>query len=486
MGNTMTDSKRPNIIYIVADQWRGDCLGLYDNAHPVMTPHLNQLAAEGINFSRAYADCPICMPQRVTMLTGKTGSQMRCLRNFGPDNQPDFDRSMTLPARLAREAGYQTKAIGKMHFMPPRSRYGFEHVTLHPDDYLWWLEDHGYGGAFRGHGLGGNEVYPAVAVTPDKYYHTTWSIDESIRFLEQRDPETPFFLYLVFEAPHSPFDPPEPYDRMYDNFSIPDPVQGDWVESQYPADYQRRKVTGKFDHLTPEMIRETRRRYYGQISQIDYHLGRLFGALRTQGIDRNTAIVFTSDHGECLGDHGLFAKHCFLESAARVPLIMRMPPAMGIPSAEDRCAPAQTADITPTLLDLVGLPQDDATEGKSLLPLLESPAAFQGRVIFGETPETTAAIDEAFKYVFLRAGGIEQFFNTKIDPDDTTNLLDDPNQAQDISRLKERLLAYLRRNNSELVGKDTFCSCSPAFDSAKARAQNPLACRGPMRGGMGY
>lgn len=482
----MTDRKTPNIIYIVADQWRGDCLGLYDNSHPVMTPHLNQLAAEGINFPRAYADCPICMPQRVTMLTGKTGSQMRCTGNFGPHDKPDFNRALTLPARLAREAGYQTKAIGKMHFLPSRSRYGFEHVTLHPDDYLWWLEDHGYGGTFRGHGLGGNEVYPAVAVTPDKYYHTTWSIDESIRFLDQRDPETPFFLYLVFEAPHSPFDPPEPYDRMYDNFSIPSPVQGDWVESQYPANFKKRRVTGKLDQLRPEMIRETRRRYYGQMSQIDYHLGRLFGSLRAQGIDRNTAIVFTSDHGECLGDHGLFAKHCFLESAARVPLIIRMPPAMDVPSAEERCAPAQTADITPTLLDLVGLPQDDAAEGKSLLPLMKSPEAFQGRVIYGETPETTAAIDEEFKYVFYRTGGTEQFFNTKQDPDDTKNLLADPDHAQDISRLKDKLLAYLRKNNSEHVDKDMFSSCSPEFDSAKARAQNPLACRGPMRGGMGY
>ncbi len=482
----MTVNKNPNIIYIVADQWRGDCLGLYGNAHPVMTPHINQLASEGINFSRAYADCPICMPQRVTMLTGKTGSQMRCLSNFGPNGMPDFDRSMTLPARLAREAGYQTKAIGKMHFMPQRSRYGFEHVTLHPDDYLWWLEDHGYGGAFRGHGLGGNEVYPAAAVTPDKYYHTTWSIDESIRFLEQRDPETPFFLYLVFEAPHSPFDPPEPYDRMYDNFSISDPVQGDWVRSQYPASFQRRRITRKFDQLTPEVIREARRRYYGQISQIDYHLGRLFGALRTRGIDRDTAIVFTSDHGECLGDHGLFAKHCFLESAARVPLIMRMPVSAGLPLAEDCCAPTQTADIAPTLLDLVGLLPDEDAEGESLLPLMKSPDAFRDRVIFGETPETAVAIDKEFKYVFYRAGGTQQFFNTKQDPDDRTHLLADPTHTGDASRLKTKLLEYLRVNNSNLVDNDTFCSSSPDFDSAKARAQNPLACRGPMRGGMGY
>lgn len=113
----MTDSKKPNLLYIVADQWRGDCLGLYGNAHPVMTPHLNQLASEGVNFTRAYAGCPICMPQRVTMLTGQTGSQLRCLGNFGRNGMPVFDRSMTLPARLAREAGYQTKAVGKMHFM---------------------------------------------------------------------------------------------------------------------------------------------------------------------------------------------------------------------------------------------------------------------------------------------------------------------------------------------------------------------------------
>jgi len=155
---------------------------------------------------------------------------------------------------------------------------------------------------------------------------------------------------------------------MYDNFHIPDPVQGDWVEGQYPAVFQRRRVAHKLDLLNPEVIREVRRRYYGQISQIDYHLGRLFGALRTRGLDPDTAIVFTSDHGECLGDHGLFAKHCFLESAAHVPRIIRLPAARDVPSSAERHAPTQTADISPTLLDLVGLPQDDAAEGKSLLP----------------------------------------------------------------------------------------------------------------------
>jgi len=427
------------------------------------------------------------MPQRITMLTGRTGSQMRCISNFNEQHAPNFDRNTTLPARLAREVGYQTKAIGKMHFMPSRSRHGFEHVTLHPDDYLWWLEDHGYGGAFRGHGLGGNEVYPTVAVTPDKYYHTTWSIDESIRFLDQRGPESPFFLFLVFEAPHSPFDPPQPYDRMYDNFSIPEPVQGDWVGNEYPTLFRDRSIANNFDQLSPDIIREARRRYYGQMSQIDYHLGRLFGALRTQGIDRNTAIVFTSDHGECLGDHGVFAKNCFLESAARVPLIIRMPTDAGtFPVASQRFALTQTADIVPTLLDLAELAQDSNAEGQSLMPLMESSDAFQERIIFGETPETAAAWNDEFKYVYYRTGGGEQLFNTKQDPNDLANLINDPDLDKTLRKLKGYLVEYLQENGSDLVGKGNLQTCCPDSDFARTRARNPLACRGPMRGGMGY
>jgi len=234
------------------------------------------------------------------------------------------------------------------------------------------------------------------------------------------------------------------------------------------------------------MIRETRRRYYGQMSQIDYHLGRLFGALQTRGLDQNTAIVFTSDHGECLGDHGLFHKHCFLESAARVPLIMRLPGSAGLPSADQSDAPVLTADIPSTLLDLVGLRPDEKAEGLSLVPLMKSPEAFQQRVIFGETPDTTSAIDKEFKYIFYRAGGAEQLFNTKQDPDDRVNLVADPAHAGHVSRLKSKLLEYLRGKNSPFVNKDTWSATSADFDAAQERALNPLACRGPMRGGTGY
>lgn len=481
----MADS-RPNIVYIAADQWRGDCLGLYRNRHPVMTPHLNQLAHEGILYSQAYADCPICMPQRVTMLTGQTASQFGCRTNFSARNVPTFDKTRTLPARLAREAGYQTKAVGKMHFWPQRSRYGFEHITLHPDDYLWFLEDNGYGGAFRGHGLGGNELYPATAVTPDRFYHTTWSIDQAIRFLDQRDPEFPFMLYLVFEAPHSPFDPPAPYDRIYDNITINEPIMGDWLEQHCPSMYRYRELGRNAVDLTPDMIHETRRRYYGQITQIDYHLGRLFGALRTRGLDQDTAIVFTSDHGECLGDHGAWAKHCFLQSAARVPLIVRLPRSMpDARRATEHADPVLTADICPTLLGLAGLDPDTDAEG---VPLPVTPVGQHdpSRVVCGETPETACAIDSQYKYIYHAAGAVEHLFDIRSDPDDLHNLAGDSDRTDDVARLRAHLIQYLTGNASDLIDNGTFVERDPDFDPDQARASNGLACRGPMRGGMGY
>ncbi|HEX9922753.1 MAG TPA: sulfatase-like hydrolase/transferase [Anaerolineae bacterium] len=167
---------RFNTVFIVADQWRGDCLGLLDGPHPVMTPHVNQLAAEGVRFTQAYADCPLCMPQRATMLTGQYASRFGLPYNFWPDHRTPVAPATGLPGRLTREAGYQTKAIGKMHFYPDRARLGFEHIVLHPNDYVNWLEDQGFGGMYRGHGLGGNEVYPAVSAVPERFSHTHWIV----------------------------------------------------------------------------------------------------------------------------------------------------------------------------------------------------------------------------------------------------------------------------------------------------------------------
>ena len=482
----MSDLK-PNFVFIVADQWRGDCLSGIGSAHPVMTPHVSQIGCEGARFARATADCPICMPQRVTHLTGQVASRFGKAGNFHERSPVDPARS--LPGRLAREAGYQSYAVGKMHFSPSRARLGFDHVQLHPNDYVNWLESVGWGGAYRGHGVGGNEVVPVSADLPERYYHTHWIVDQAIDFLGRRDPECPFLLYVVFEAPHSPFDPPAPYDRMYDNFTIPAPVMAEWADRACPPTLAGQRLSYNYDHLTPEMVAEARRRYYGQITHIDYQLGRLIGELRTRKLYDDTAVVFTSDHGEHLGDHGLWHKGTFLHGSADIPLNVRFPAWVdGAPQAEVVNVPVLSADICPTLLELAGLEPDDDCDGVSLLRTLRTGQAPR-EITFGEIGQTAMATDGKHKYIWWAPGGVEQLFDEQADPRNLTDLSGEKSLAEVKGRLRAALVEHLTRFGRPMV-KDGQLVVRPFDDSEQAqrsrRAANPFANRGPMRYGQGY
>ncbi len=472
---------KPNILYIVLDQWRGDCLGIADSAHPLMTPHFDQLAYEGIWYRRAYADCPVCMPQRATMLTGFTGSQHGLPHNFMRGPRTPIALQHSLPRRLTREAGYQTKAIGKMHFYPERARFGFEDISLHPNDYVNFLEEQGWGGFYRGHGLGGNEVYPAPSAVPEHLTHSHWIVDEGIKFLGRRDPDCPFFLWMVFEAPHSPFDPPAPFDRLYDDFDIPEPVLGDWVDSaDEPIAFTRQRIMQKADRIPPQALRRLRRHYYGQITHIDYQLGRLLGELKRKNLYDNTVIVLTSDHGEHLGDHRLFAKNSFLESSANVPIILRLPKSHGIVNRRSQ-APTLTADIAPTLLELAGLRPASDMDGLSLL------AQPSERVIFGETSAAVFATDGLFKYVYYFASGVEHFFHIEADAMDRRNLSRAAAYAPRREHLKALLIAYLQREQRPAVVDGALrVDEETEVDMDAWRAANTAAWRGPLRYGDGY
>ena len=481
----MSANKRPNFLFIVADQWRGDCIGCAEPHHPVMTPHVNQLAAEGTRFVNAFADCPVCMPQRITHLTGQVAGRFGKTGNWY--GRVDLDVSRTLPSRLSREAGYQTQSVGKMHFFPSRARFGFDNVVLHPNDYAMWLEEQGLGGMYRGHGLGGNEVYPAVSAVPERCTHTHWVVDEAIRFLYRRDPECPFLLYVVFEAPHSPFDPPEPYDRMYDRISVPPPVRGEWLDGDAaPPEFRARPLMCKYEDLSDEMIAESRRRYYGQVSHIDYQLGRLLGELATRGLYDDTVIVFTADHGEHLGDHGIWGKTTFLRGSGDVPLIVRTPSWMpGGPNARVDAA-ALTADICPTFLEMAGLPAEADTDGVSMADSLTSRPGAGERIVCGECGDKAFATDSVHKFCYYAGGGIEQLFDVRADPYDLRDLSGDAGRAEAMETLRAALIEHLARLDRPLVSEGRLLSKDIQIDEDALRGRNPAAWRGPMRYGQGY
>lgn len=477
----------PHLVLITADQWRGDCLSGVGSRHPVMTPHMSQIGCEGVRFAQAYADCPICMPQRVTTLTGQVASRFGKTSNFA-DRSP-IDPAASLPGRLSREAGYQTKAIGKMHLEPSRMRAGFEHIELHPNDYVNWLETQGWGGGYRGHGLGGNEVYPTVSAVPERFTHTHWIIDRAVDFLGARDPECPFFLWLVFEAPHSPFDPPAPYDRMYDNIPIPEPLRAAWAD-EAPPEFAYRRAMYKYDHLTPAMEAEARRKYYGQVSHIDYQLGRFLGELKTRGLYDDTAIVFTADHGEHLGDHGIWAKSTYLHGSGDVPLQFKPPKGTG-PAGLVCDRPVLTADICPTFLELAGLTPGPDCDGVSLTPVArgETDAApFATRVICGEHAGSAFAHDGRHKYIYYAQGAVEQLFDVEEDPENLRDLSKDPAQGETLARLRTEVVAQLGRHGegSRIVKGGALVTQPPPSVSSETRGLNPYAWRGPMHHGQGY
>jgi arylsulfatase A-like enzyme len=324
---------------------------------------------------------------------------------------------------------------------------------------------------------------------PERFTHTHWIVDESINVLGQRDPENPFFLWMVFEAPHSPFDPPQPYDRMYDNFTIPDPVQAGWVSDPgYPPALQLDRTVRKYDQLSPEVIRESRRRYYGQISHIDHQLARFFGELKTLGLYDDTILVFTSDHGEQLGDHGLFGKYTFLNASCRLPLIARFPAQIeSIRPGTVIDAPVQTADLFPTLLALAGGSYDPAEiDGTSLVGALSGQESLTGRVICGEVNHSAFATDGRYKYIYYLQGGVEQVFDVQADPDDLHNLAGAGHVSAVQARLKRELVAYLTRHQRPSVQGGQLSLLPAEIDLAAARARNDMAWRGPMRFGRGY
>lgn len=433
---------RPNILLITTDQQRHDTVG---TAAPsfMRTPHFDQLAREGVSFTSAYADCPLCVPARVAMMTGQHVFSHGMSTN-GKTSEV-MARTGTLPTCM-RQLGYQTAAIGKMHFGPQRVRHGFDEMIL-PDDYYREMRAQGHLQQPMRHGLGQNELHPGMSTVPESQTLTNWTAQQCLEYLHfRRDPSLPFFLWCSFSKPHPPFDPPEPYYSMYRGSDIPDPVFGDWSDDdRCPEAIKRFRQTKSYDLITPEVIREARAAYYGLITQIDYNMGRVFAGLYDQGLFEDTLIIYCSDHGEYLGDHHTGAKVFFHEPSAHVPFVLRMPK-----SWDDRCHGIAVpnlvthADILPTLVEAAGGTPPGNVEGQNLVDLargkLEQPRRYlEGTVSYYHECEYLAITDARWKYIWYPEGPTEQLFDLATDPQELKNIANVPEFAGKRDELRDEL-----------------------------------------------
>lgn len=457
-------SRQPNILFVMTDQHRGDCIGADPNSPQdadgyslLHTPNIDSLVQDGALFSRAYTPAPSCLPARRSLLTGQTPST-----NGAPGwITTPWEFEHTLPDEL-RKAGYQTKLAGKIHSIPVRKSMGFEDMDQHEalskhpdDDYSRWLREQGDGRYDEiSHGLGRNSWDPRPWHLSEHLHPTVWTTDRAIEFLERRDTTRPFFLNLSYVRPHTPFDPPQPYWDMYADRDLPEPDVGDWADDHYGEKIPEYPSTNAWvADLSPTTVHRARAGYYGLITQIDHQLKRVLKTLAVMGDLENTFVLFCSDHGEMLGDHYLWRKTYGYEGSARVPMVMRFHESFEGDRTQLIDRPVGLEDIMPTLLEVAGVPVPDTVEGRSLLDLVADPSREDWRAWYhGEhapgsyDPEngTQYVVDERWKYIWNPVTGDELLFDSATDPGETRNVAADPEWSDTYERARRELVDRLQ------------------------------------------
>ena len=455
---------RPNILWICTDQQRYDTIHALGNEQ-IRTPNLDRLAAQGVAFTRAYSQSPICTPSRACFLTGQYPSSIHVNRNGNAYFPPD----VPLVTKILAANGYDCGLAGKLHLagaelrVEPRTDDGYRvfkwsHHPF-PEDY-WPTEAHDYQSWLREQGVDWDRAYglgPAdgTAIQGDycpgiaaEYHQTTWCANEAIAFMrEKRD--GPWLMSVNPFDPHPPLDPPREYLERMDVSSMPLPLfQPEELESQLDfdrVDHQTELPISPYDYDARQMVAA----YYAQIELIDAQVGRMLDALEASGQRENTIVIFMSDHGEMLGDHGLRLKGCrFYEGAVHVPLVISW---LGHFAASLQSeALVELIDIPTTLLQAVGLSVPEGAQGKSLLPILRGQAdphyhrdsircEYHDALARKYASHANMIFDGRYKLVVYHGLDIGELYDLREDPDEFQNLWDFPDRLALKHSLTKRL-----------------------------------------------
>ena len=445
----MNDRQRtlPNIIVFIADQLRYDALGCNGNQY-VKTPHIDAIAADAVVFDNAYVCQPLCVPQRCSMLTGLYPSSHGSNCNGIP-----LDESLPVYPELLRQFGYQTFAAGKLHFAPisrefgpnpyepgevPNKMpyYGFEAVEFIEGEgsgYVRMLNHSGFPCKNPHDDLSYDHDGPfqtTIDHLPEALNRSTYVADKSLHFLQNRDQTKPFLMHCSFWDPHHPFVIPASFEDLYNPDEMPLPIpysaeDFDNLPQHFKKFYERNwPEQGKSfaKHSTADWQRIIAH-YYGMISLMDKNIGRIMAGLRENNLEQDTIIIFVSDHGELLGDHGLALKGTFhYEGTLKVPLMVNYPKQYKAGRVATR---VMSYDIMPTILDFAGITIPKRITAKTLCPLLENPQAARADLVIIESPNTRTVIKGDFKLNYHLQNGDGQLYNLKDDPQETVNLWED-------------------------------------------------------------
>ncbi|MBN1642568.1 MAG: sulfatase-like hydrolase/transferase [Anaerolineae bacterium] len=432
--------RRPNVLILYADQQRWDAVGVNGNAE-IHTPNLDRLAADGLNCDHFFVQNPVCMPSRVSMLSGLYPATLGIVRNGVPVPQ----ETVTLP-HLLRNYGYRCANIGKLHFLPhanrdhrtPHPPYGFDHLEIadepgcYADAYRAWVQrlapdqldaiSVGLPPATAvwqeamglDDGIRHPEVrFPKRAIPfpgPAGLTHSAFVAEQTMAYIEQHRQE-PFLCIAGFYSPHSPWIAPQSFIDLYDPASLSLP--------QFPEQVDQQRSDG---HFSDQELRAARQGYYAQVSEVDHHVGRILDRLDALGLADSTIGVYTSDHGEWLGEHLRYGKgYPAHDCVSRVPLIVRWTGGAARRGQTSHTF-VEAVDLVPTLLDCAGIPVPGHLQGRSFL----------GELTGAPGSPRTSALTEGDGWKTLRLDGLRYV----VDADGREGLYDlelDPGAYDDVS-----------------------------------------------------
>ena len=469
-------TRRPNLLFIMTDQHRFDGLGANGN-RLIQTPTLDRLARQSANFQNAFVQAPVCVPSRATWFTGRYPHAHRNRVNYTP-----LKRDEILLQQHLKNAGYQTASVGKLHLHPPTAeearRSGFDRVLIHDgvrktdaySDYVKWRNQHDpqrdiyYRALAKNIQAGKNPFRAAIA---PEFTDTRWTAMMArayVRDLAQGD--QPFYLYVGFWKPHSPYEVPEPFDAMYDDIEIPLPPKVTLEEiHKLPLPVQKLILRGKPIYgMDRQRLQWIYRSYYAAITEIDREVGLLLELLESTGKLNDTIVVFTSDHGDQLLEHGLVGKNVFFEESIHIPFLMSYPGKIR-PGAYSELI--ETTDFVPSLLEFVGLAEPYHCQGRSFAGLVAPserayiardvvhaeniiPEVFANRTRFDKGkgvdgirhPDAKMVRTAGWKLNYYPEG-YGELYDLKNDPSENRNLYDDPGHQNTVAEMKDRILGWL-------------------------------------------
>ncbi len=503
-------SKPPNILFVMADQLAAQALPCYGHTI-VKAPHLSRLAERSVVFDSAYCNFPICAPSRASMLAGRLPHSIGAY-----DNASEFPAEIPTVAHYLTSLGYRTILCGKMHFIGPDQLHGFEErltTDIYPSDFAW-TPDFLRGPAYRPTGVSMRPVIEAGACVrslqidydDEVEYHGTQKLYDLARSPDDR----PFFLTVSFTHPHPPFvTGREHWDRYrHDEIDMPAVAPIPYASLDPHSQWLHVAHAQNIYDVTEAHVRNARHAYYGMVSYIDDKVGRLLGALEACGLAKDTIVVFAVDHGEMLGERGMWFKQTFFEWSARVPLMVAAP---GI-APRRSAAHVSLVDLLPTFLEFAGdagLEPVDPLHGRSLVPLMTGKEDGTDRVVISEySSEGVRAASRMvrrgrYKYVYTR-GLAPMLFDLEADPQELRDLAGNPElaaveaelkalamQGWDPERVHAEILASQNRRRfladvAEKSGRYPNWAFQPHVDESKryirgAGGAGPTAVKGRAR-----